>query len=114
MVGLYIKSRAKARCAVRADLGALRIRVDVPGVIDIFCAFLIRRRDAHVKDQGVLCKGHEVNLCVDDKLCPRHEIPVEDKEGVRRDVLGIWALVEKLREIFVRRHRQVVFALGRA
>ena len=63
--------------------------------------------DAHVKDQGVLCEGHKVNLCVDDKFCPRHEIPVEDKEGVRRDVLGIRALVEKLREIFARRHWKV-------
>ena len=55
---------------VSTDLGIFGARVHVPGVINVFYALLVRLCDAHVEKEGVLCKGHEVDLGVDNVLRP--------------------------------------------
>ena len=57
---------------------------------------------------------YEVDHCVVNVLCSRHEIPVKDKEGVRGNMLAFWALVEMLCEIFLRPQGHVFLSLTMA
>ena len=59
------------------DFGVLRARADVPGVVNIFCALLVRLGDAHVEQEGIILVRHKVDLRVDDNLRPRDEVPRE-------------------------------------
>ena len=58
------------------DFGELRAQADLPGVVNIFCALLVRLGDAHVEQEGILVR-HKVDLRVDDILRPQDEVPRE-------------------------------------
>ena len=94
---------------VCAYLEKLEARLRVPGMVDNFRALLVCLCDAPGKKEGVLSKGHDVNLNVDKQLYLRDQIPLEHEEGVSVDVFGLWALKEDPRKEAVRCERQVFF-----
>ena len=53
------------------DFGVLRARADVPRMVNIFCALLVRLCDTHIEEEGVVLEGYEVDLGVDDGLGPQ-------------------------------------------
>ena len=46
------------------DFGVLRARADVQGMVDIFCALLVRLRDTHIEEEDVVLEGLKLILAL--------------------------------------------------
>ena len=74
---------------VCADLGKIEGQMHVPGMVDVLCDLLVIVRDAHGENKGVLCKGNNVDLGLNEVLHLRDHIPLKHKEGVSKTVFGL-------------------------